>query len=191
MATGRLPRIVLDLFRRFEEAGIEWALVGAEGVNLYLQRPRATVDVDVVVRKKHLVKARKILKEVGTEFLDTEVHMRATLSNDPNRLEIDMIKSQSHELFERALDHKTTVGGIPVPRVEALLALKFLSAVSPWRQPADKHQDVTDFIRAFKDNKDRLDRNLLIQLASLAHKNAKKEFPLFLDRVEHDRPLTI
>jgi len=189
--TGRLPKIVLDLFRRLDREEIEWVLVGAEGINLYLKRPRATVDVDIVVRKKHLAKARKILKDVGTGLNDAEVRMKATLSGEPNSLEVDVIKSQSHPLFERALDSRVLLDGVPTPSVEALLALKFLSAVSPWRLEEDKHQDVSDFIRCFKDNKDQIDRAALVQLASLAHKNAAKEFPAFLEAVENDRPIAI
>jgi hypothetical protein len=196
MATGKLPKKVLDLFRRLKAEEIEWVMVGAEAVNIYLARPRATVDVDIVVRQKHLRKVKKILKELCSglkdgDLKDTEVHFKGTLSDDPNRLEVDVIKSQSHELFGIALDERVVVDGVPVPRVEVLLALKFLSAVSPWRSEADKHMDISDFIRAFKENRSRIDRILLIDLASRAHKNARKEFEEFLDAVEKDRPVTL
>ncbi len=191
MRTGRLPKMVLDLFRRLDREGIEWVLVGAEGINLYLKRPRATVDVDIVVRKKHLAKVKRILKDVGTGLDDAEVRMKTTLSAEPNSLEVDVIKSQSHLLFERALDSRVLLEGVPAPSIEALLALKYLSAVSPWRPHTDKLQDVVDFKRAFHDNKDQIDRAALVQLASLAHRNASKEFPAFLEAVEKDRPITI
>src|ERR1041385_2091799 len=103
---GKLAGKVLDLFNRLENAKIEWVLVGAEAVNLYLKRPRATIDVDIVVRAKHLRKAKKVLKEACVELEETEVRFMGTLSPQPNRLFIDVIKSGSHALLEVALDGK-------------------------------------------------------------------------------------
>lgn len=186
-----LPGKVLDFFQRLEMGGVDWVLVGAEAVNLYIQRPRATVDVDIVVRRKHLGRIRRILKDTCRDLVDAEGKLRAVLSEDPNRLEVDVIKSQSHELFDAALDQKTSIQSVPVPKIEALLALKYLSAVSAGRQPPDKHQDVADFIRAYKENVDRMDRELLVDLASRAHSKAHEEFPEFLDAVENDRPVVL
>lgn len=121
-------------------------LVGAEAINLYRKSPRATVDVDIVVRSKHIPKARRVLKETCQSVQDTEVHLKASLSPPPLELTVDVIRSQSHPLFEEALDRQLRVEGVRVPRLEALLALKFLSAVSPRRPRADKLQDVADFI---------------------------------------------
>lgn len=191
MATGKLPEKVIDLFRRLDSEGIEWVMVGAEAVNLYLARPRATVDVDIVVRQKHLRKVKKLLKDLCKDLKETEVHFKALLSEDPNRLELDVIKSQSHALFEVALDDLERINDVAVPRIEALLALKYLSAVSPWRSREDRGQDIVDFIRAFKHNRPRIDRSRLIDLASRAHRNAPKEFPEFLHSVENDQPITL
>lgn len=188
---GGFPGKVLDFFQRLEGAGIDWVLVGAEAVNLYIQRPRATVDVDIVVRRRHLGRVRKILKDTCRDLRDTEGNLRGVLSEEPNRLEIDVIKSQSHELFDAALDAKTSVQDVPVPALEALLALKYLSAVSAGRQQADKHQDIADFIRAYSENVDRLDRGRLVELASRAHSSAHEEFSGFLDAVENDRPVVL
>ena len=76
-------------------------------------------------------------------------------------------------------------------REEALLALKFLSAISPWRSREDKLQDVPDFVKAFKDNRSSIDRPLLLSLGSRAHASAAEEFARFLDAVENDKPITI
>ena len=191
LARGMLPKKVLDLLNRLEEAEVDWVLVGAEGLNLYLERPRATVDVDIVVRQKDLRKAKKILKETCLEVKDSEVHLKGLLSAPPIRLEVDVIKSQCHRLFKEALDRKLLVEGVKAPPVEVLLALKYFSAVSPWRPRGDKYQDVADFIHAYRDNQSRLDRALLVDLASLAHKNARKEFEKYLDDVDHDRPVSV
>jgi hypothetical protein len=188
---SKLPEKVADFLHRLEEEGVDWVLVGAEGINLYRKSPRATVDVDIVVRAKHISKARKVLEATCVAVKDTEVHLKGTLSPPPLELTVDVIKSQSHPLFEEALDRQVRVEGVRAPRLEALLALKFLSAVSPWRSREDKGQDVIDFIKAFKDNQAAIDRALLVSLASRAHENAGEEFPVFLDAVENDKPITV
>ena len=188
---SKLPEKVADFLNRLEEEGVDWVLVGAEAVNLYRKSPRATVDVDIVVRSKHIPRAQKILKETCLEIEDTEVHLKGTLSPPPLQLTVDVIKSQSHPLFDEALDRQVLVEGVRVPRLEALLALKFLSAASPWRSKEDKHQDVADFIKAFKDNRPSIDRPLLLSLGSRAHASAGEEFAGFLDAVENDKPITI
>jgi hypothetical protein len=191
MPEGKLPEKVLEIFNRLEEAEVDWVLVGAEAVNLYVARPRATVDVDIVVSQKHLRRVKKLLKETCVAVKDTEVVLRALISPEPNRLSLDAIKSQSHELFDLALKHQVSKGGVRVVRVEALLALKYLSAVSPNRSPEDKRMDASDFGRVYKQNRKRIDHPLLLDLASRAHRGARKEFEAFLDAIAHDRPLTI
>jgi hypothetical protein len=149
------------------------------------------VDVDIVVRGKHIARARKILQETCVAVEDTEVHLKGTLSPPPAELTVDVIRSQSHPLFEEALDRQVQVEGFRAPRLEALLALKYLSAVSPWRAREDRGQDAVDFIKAFKDNRSRVDRDLLVSLGSRAHEKAGEEFPRFLDAVENDKPITL
>jgi len=180
-----------EFFERLDEAGIDWVLVGAAAMNHYLPRPRATLDVDVVVRQKDIPKAKLVLNEVCTDVRETEVHFHGVLSPDPSRLETDVIKSQSHELFGIALDRKTRIEAVSIVPVEVLLALKYLAAVSVWRAVEDKRMDVADFTRTFKANRSRIDRTLLIELASRAHATGKVDFPVFLDAVENDKPITI
>jgi hypothetical protein len=188
---GNLPEKALEFLNRLEEASVDWVLVGAAAVNLYRREPRATLDIDVVVRKKHIGKVRRILKAICTDVRDTEVHLHGTLSPEPMRLDVDVIKSQSHALFEEALGRKVLVEGVKVPILEALLSLKYLSAVSPFRSREDRGQDVIDFMKSYKENRERIDRKLLVDLASRAHERAPKEFPEFLDAVENDRPITV
>ncbi len=191
MTRSNFDEKALKLFNRFEEAGIDWVLVGAQAMNLYRKEPRATMDLDIVVRKKDLRKAKRLLDEVCTNLKETQVNFHGILSRYPMRLDVDVIKSTAHELFEAALDHKVLVDGLKAVPVEGVLALKYLASVSPWRPRPKKFQDVADFITTFKDNEASLDRSLLISLASRAHAGARDEFLSFFDAVEHDRPFTL
>lgn len=188
---GKLSEKVGDFLNRLEEERVDWVLAGAEAINFYSKRPRATVDIDIIVRAKHVPRVRKLLREICVDVKDSEVHFRGTLVPPPVELTIDVIKSQSHPLFDEALDRQVRIEGIRAPQLEALLALKFLSAVSPRRAREDKLQDVADFVRAFKDNRPSIDRSLLVSLGSRAHADAAEEFTRFLDAVENDKPITI
>ena len=191
LTSPQLPGKVRDFLGLIEKEGIDWVLVGAEAVNLWHEKPRATVDVDIVVRKKHIARTRRLIEKNYGEVTEDEVRLLGTLSPAPNLLTIDVIKSQVHPLFDEALDRQVRMGPVRTPRLEALLALKFLSAVSPWRPRKDKLQDVSDFMRAFEENAKTIDRQLLVELASLAHENARQEFAAFLDAVETGKPITI
>ena len=191
MPSANFKEKAIDLFSLLDDEGIDWVLVGAEAMNLYVKRPRATVDVDIVVRKKDLRRVRKVLERVCVDLKETEVHWHGVLSKPPMLLELDVIKSTSHELFETALDRKVLMGGVQVVPVECLLALKYLAAVSALRSREDKGRDILDFMVTFRDNKKRLNRRLLIDLASRAHQNAREEFLAFLDAVENKKPITL
>ena len=119
-APPALAALVLELFRRLEDEKIDWVLVGGEAVNLYRKQPRATVDVDLVVRQKHIRKAKKVLAEMCGAVKESEVHLKAVLST-ATELTVDVIKSQAHELFEATLD-RDPGRGIWAPPIEALLA---------------------------------------------------------------------
>ncbi len=191
MPSGNFKEKAIDLINRLDDEDIDWVLVGAEAMNLYLKRPRATVDVDIVVRKKDFRKIEKVLREICVDLTETQVHWSGLISRPPMLLELDVIKSTSHVLFEATLDLKTIVDGVKAAPVECVLALKYLSSVSPWRPKGKKHIDIGDFIITFKDNAEQLNRDRLIHLASRAHANAGKEFLVFLDAVENDKPITL
>ncbi len=191
MPSGNFKEKAIDLINRLDDEDIDWVLVGAEAMNLYLRRPRATVDVDIVVRKKDFRKIEKVLREICLELTETQVHWSGLISRPPMLLELDVIKSTSHVLFEATLDLKTIVDGVKAAPVECVLSLKYFSSVSPWRPREKKYQDVADFIATFRDNRENLKRDLLVNLASRAHANAKQEFLVFLDAVEHDKPITL
>ena len=186
-----LPELVLGLLKRIDEARIDWVLVGAGALNLYHGKPRATVDLDMVVRSSHFDSLREILGKACTEVTGEAERLRGTLSPSPMELTVDVLESGIHPLLEEALSRQVRMGLVRVPVLEALLALKFLSATGPWRDRAARFQDVADFMRAFDPNAKTLDRALLVQYASLAHENARQEFAAFLDAVETGKPITI
>jgi hypothetical protein len=106
-------------------------------------------------------------------------------------IDIDLIRSTNHPLFQAALEQTRTVGDWKVPRTEVLVVLKFLAAVSPVRNRRKRRQDVTDLSYVYESAGDDLDRALMIELSKLVYPGAEREFGELLDKIDRDEPISI
>ena len=179
----RIARIV----EIFQQLGARWALVGAHAIGTFTQ-PRATTDFDFVVEERKL---RAILKALEHEFgeldaVDLGPAMRL------KALDVDLIRSTTHSLFTEALSHARSVADWNVPVPEVLLVLKFLSAVSPWRERTKRMQDMVDLTTLFMAlGRETLDEELMAKMAAQVYPGAEKEFDALLGRIERGEPVTI
>lgn len=187
---GRTGPDLGEIYRRviavLDRLGASWTLVGAHAVNAYV-RPRATVDVDFVVDARML---KRILAELEAEFgaLDTtDIGAALRVTN----LSVDLIRSDNHPLFRAALDRGQQRGGPRVPPPELLVALKFLSAVSPWRKPGERKQDAADLINVYQSTGADFDRQAAMQYATTVYPGAERELAAMLDAIDRgeDVPL--
>ena len=175
---------VLEVFR---ETGVRWALVGAHAIGTFTH-PRATEDFDFVIedaRLRGVLDAlEKELGELDPIDMGPAIRLRAH--------DLDLIRSATHPLFQAALDRVRTVGDWRIPVPEVLLALKFLAAVSPWRDRTKKMQDTVDLRALYMAvGKDALDAELLRELAAKVYPGAEKEFSELLARLESGEPSAI
>lgn len=169
-----------------ERAGAQWVLVGAQAVNLYVQ-PRATEEFDLVVSGGRLEHA---LREIRLEFGDPpEVDIGPAVRLPT--LGIDLIKSTSHPLFRTALERARREGDVLLPPPEVLMALKFLSAVSSWRQEEDRKQDALDLIRVYRKVAPDIDRDELIRLGGSAYPGAERQFSAMIDKLDRGEEISI
>jgi hypothetical protein len=180
---GRKGPDMEDVYRRvvavLERTGARWTLVGAHAVNAYV-RPRATVDVDFVVEARML---KRVLAELETEFgaletTDIGAALRVT------SLSVDLIRSDNHPLFHAALQEAAERSGTRVPPPELLVALKFLSAVSPWRRLGDRKQDAADLINVYQSAGADFDRDAALRYGSLVYPGAERQLAQMLDRID-------
>src|SRR5262249_6285682 len=147
-----MPRALLppDIIRVLNAANVQFMLVRAHGIGGWMDKPRATEDVDVVVATRHHKKAIKALLEAFPP-LDAEEHDVVTRLRDreTQKVAIDLLK-QNQQLYRVALKHTRTVtsGGesFRIPSLEMALAMKFASMISLHRRDEDKFQDAHDFI---------------------------------------------
>jgi hypothetical protein len=169
-----------------EGAGSGWALVGAQAINLFIP-PRATEDFDLVVSGGRFA---HVLKELRREFGDPpEVDLGAAVRFPT--LGIDLIRSTTHALFGVALERAVPRQDARVPPVEVLIALKFLSTVSPWRREEDRKQDALDLIRLYRAQAADLDRAEMVRLGGLAYPGAEREFTALIDKLDRGDEVAI
>lgn len=79
-----------------------------------------------------------------------------------------------------------------MPRTEVILVLKFLSAVNPWRNQDKSAQDLVDLRTIYHAvGGDQLDRDEMLQLASLVYPHADREFQDLLEKIERGDPISL
>ena len=171
---------IVRVVRVFAEVQIEWVLVGAHAVGL-LTEPRATEDFDFIVDQRRLWQLIKALEaEFGElDMVDLGPALRSRVLN------IDLIRSGNHPLFADALASSTAASGWRSPSVEALLALKFLAMISPWRDRRKRAVDLADFIAVYT-SQDPVDLDLaaLAALAAKVYPGAENELVELLRRID-------
>lgn len=169
----------------FEACHARWALVGAHAIGLVTE-PRATADFDFIVEAARLANViRRLAKEFG-ELGETDIGAAIQLK----AIDVDLIRSSNHPLFQAALKQVRTIGDWKVPRTEVLIVLKFLAAVSPTRNQGKRMHDVGDIVQVYRQD-DRLDRAAMIELSRLVYPGAEREFSELLDKIDRGEPIAI
>lgn len=180
---GRTGPDMEEAYRRvvavLDRLGARWTLVGAHAVNVYV-RPRATVDIDFVVDGRMLARILAGLEAEFGELETTDIGAALRVTN----LSVDLIRSDNHPLFRAALDRGEERGGPRVPPPELLVALKFLSAVNPWRKPGDRKQDAADLINVYQSAGADFDREAAVQYGATVYPGAERELAAVLDGID-------
>jgi hypothetical protein len=169
------PRQVIEALH---EAGVKCVLMGAHGLGGWMKKPRATVDVDVLVGARVVKKAVRVLL-AAFPHLEADDHDVVTRLRDreSKSVAIDVLKP-NQALFRAALKETSTVewegATVQVPTLEMALALKFAPMVSLNREVEKKYQDAHDFITMVKANPE-IDLDRLAELGDLVYSNGGKE----------------
>ena len=174
---------VIDVFKAKRA---RWALVGAHAIGLVTE-PRATADFDFIVDAAKLDDVvrglTKVFGALDEHDIGAAIQLRA--------IDVDLIRSTDHPLFEVALEQRRTIGDWRVPRSEVLIVLKFMAAVSPRRDRRKRRQDVTDINYVYDVAGADLDRDMMIKLSALVYPGAETEFRELLDKIDRDEPISI
>ena len=119
--------------------GINPVLLGTHGLNVYRSETRATQDVDVLVTKREVRKAVRILEE---EYPYLEIRETSVVARfiDPvsQKPLIDVIKPASRAM-QMVFRHSIKVGkSHRIPKLEMAIACKLVAMIAPNRQEAEK-----------------------------------------------------
>jgi hypothetical protein len=189
MATDVTPEHVIKVLSR---AGITCVLMGTHALNTWRSEPRATQDVDVLVRKKDLNKSVRLLQQsypdlvvqdlpVVTRFLDPET----------NKGVLDVMKP-AQPVYQALFRHTVAVGKTHfIPDLEMMLASKFAAMVSPNRAPEKKMIDGGDFIDVVRHNRDDIDFGKLRRLADKVYPNGGAEIMSMIRDIDAGRTIQL
>jgi hypothetical protein len=126
--------------------GINCVLMGAHGINVYRDEARASQDVDVLVTKKDVRKAVRILERTFPYLEVTENSSVARFLNPvTQKVVIDVMKPSSRAT--QAVFRNTVAIGdsYRIPNLEMALVSKFVAMNSSTRRADKRHLDVADF----------------------------------------------
>jgi len=191
--TERIRRVV-GVLRRLR---IPYALIGGHAAS-YHGRPRVTVDVDFLVAGKSLPRLEAALPEEGFVVRRRgEVLSAWEKGQDPAADEpvVDLVPAEYNRTQEEALRTAEQVRYqkilLRVVTRPAVVALKYLSAVSPHRAAPDKAQDVADLGHIVKQSWTPADQVEARRLVDLSNPGLSRDLDRLIDDLVHDRPITI
>lgn len=139
-----------DLIALLTDSGVEFVLAGAYATSVWTGRPRATMDVDVVVAPAH---HRRAVQAVQDAYPNLQVQETTVVTRflDPaiGHVVLNLMKPAAPitlAIFEASTE--ATVGGctVRIPDLEMSAALKFAVMIGPWRDLSKKYIDAGDFI---------------------------------------------
>lgn len=187
-------RRVIDLFTALN---IRYALVGGHAVS-YHWKPRLTVDVDFIVPANALSRLERELPAAGFIVEKRGEILRAwDPSSDPKQDDsvVDLLPAEYNEAQREALRTAVEVRYqdlvLRVVTRPALVALKYLSAISGTRVHEDKLQDAVDIAHLVKKSWPAEDAGEARRLVTLSIPDCGGDFDRLVDDLLHGRPITI
>ena len=174
--------------------GSDHVLIGGLAVG-YHGRPRATLDVDLLIPGKKLVDVREALEAKGYEVRPFPGMIRTYRPSDPSESVADIVSREANPVLREAARHfeSATLLGQPVNVIQrgALVALKFHAVVSPDRKLADRYQDLADIghVLAKRWNVD--DALLAGTVAATIDGNARARLEKLIDDLSRGRPVAL
>jgi len=150
-------KVLKRLVAVLERTSTPYAVIGGVAVQIYTQRPRATLDLDIALDSYQDL-PRADLKEAGfvfeKEFPRTE-NWRDRLSALPKAGRV-VVQFTAVDLAPMAVDHarREQVGDMELQLVTMpdLILLKLAAAEESTRRPSKKSQDITDVLSLLEEH---------------------------------------
>ncbi|CAN5557797.1 hypothetical protein BH10PLA2_BH10PLA2_29500 [soil metagenome] len=184
----------LDVIKVLNRAKVKFVLAGLHGIGGWMNKPRATQDVDVLLWARHHKKGIKALRSAYPHLEQVDL-LVVTRLMDPStgNVVIDLMKSDQG-VFQAAFKHTHQVEmegeHYLIPSLEMALAMKFAPMVSPNRQDLDKYQDAHDFGYMVQKNAS-IDLGLVEELGELIYPGGGTEILEAVRRVRAGEKLIL
>jgi hypothetical protein len=177
-----------DVIRLLNKAKVRFILMGTYGINGYRYEPRATQDVDVLVKTKDHEKAVAILRgEFPNLFVVDHPVVTRFLDPENSRPLIDVMKP-TDDTLQAAFKYSVPVGkSHRIPDLEMALVSKFAAMVSPNRIQSKKLVDGGDFVDIVETNLKAINLKKMRRLAEMVYKGGGKEILGLVDDIQAGR----
>ncbi len=173
-------------------AKVEFVIAGAHAIGGYTKKPRATVDVDVVIAPKAHKKDVKALREAFPDLIVRDLQVVTRFIDPPTKeAVIDLMKPKDallKTIFANSVAVKLEGQAARIPDLEMAAATKFAAMVGVCRKHPDKLQDAADFARIIDANP-KLDIERLARLGELVYSGGGSEVRGLARAVRDRKPL--
>ena len=179
------------------EVGAAHCLIGGIAVG-YHARLRATVDVDLLISGRKTRRVEAALQTRGYVVVRHDGMLRVyPFDSDPAKVEsiADLVEWEANEALREAaktaLQAEVLGQTVSIVSRGALVALKYLAAVSSTRRVGDRYQDVADISRILDKQFGEDDEAEALRIADLMHPGAREELLRMIDDLRNDRPVKV
>ncbi len=183
------PERVLAVLKR---AGINCVLMGTHGINVYRDQARATGDVDVLVPKKDVRKAVRLLEEAFPYLEIVENSAVARFFNPvTQKAVIDVMKPNS-EAMRLVFRHTVEIGkSHRIPDLEMAVIAKYLAMTAPNRRHPRRIQDLADLTNMVATHRETLDLEKLRRLGDRVRRRGGEELLALINDLDAGRSIEI
>ncbi len=189
MAAKVAPKKVVKVL---QEAGVIGLLLGTHGIGGYRSEPRATQDVDVLIKKKDHAKAVQAIRSAFPKLTMHETSVVTRFIDPHNGKPVIELLKPADDLFKAAFRFSLPVGETHrVPDLELALVTKFAAMVSPNRVQSKKLIDAGDFVDMVMHNLANIDEEKLETLANKVYPKGGTEIIQIVRDVQAGRPIRI
>lgn len=139
-----------SIMRLLRDNKVPFMVIGAHAMGSMTEEPRATQDVDIVVRQQDYDEVMNLIIKFA-KTLGLRVMATGNRIKDKNGNVLVDILTDRHRIYKVALQDAMARGGV-YPSPEMFLVMKFLSSHSQLRNPNKKEQDKVDFAKVLANN---------------------------------------
>lgn len=189
MAHAVTPEAVIQVLN---SVGIRPVLMGTYGLVDWRGEPRATLDVDVLVRMKEVRKAVRNLKKAFPNLVVID-GLVVTRFKDPalKKVVIDVMKP-TQSVYKLVFRNIISVGSThDIPDLEMALISKFAAMTSHHRVADRKMQDGVDFVKIVKHNRKKIDMPKLLRLADKVYPKGSEEIIDLIRAIDAGRTIQV